>query len=134
MQVTNLEKRLALVEGREAAVVSQLRTAEAAAAEGESAAAENASLREQLRELKRDRSQLEQHKMVGLAGTQRGFGRPFHLTGAICWPACGMHGIVGICALCLSAQSLLSSGPLHFRATAASALEGASQERSITPR
>lgn len=64
VQVTNLEKRLALVEGREAAVVSQLRSAEAAAAEGESAAAENASLREQLRELKRDRGQLEHHKMV----------------------------------------------------------------------
>jgi hypothetical protein len=64
VQVTNLERRLALVEGREAAAVSQLRSAEAAAAEGESAAAENASLREQLRELKREKSQLEQHKMV----------------------------------------------------------------------
>lgn len=64
LQVTNLEKRLSLVEGREAAVVSQLRIAEAAAAEGETAAADNSSLREQLRELKRDRSQLEQHKMV----------------------------------------------------------------------
>jgi cell division protein FtsB len=60
----NLERRLSLVEGREAAVTSQLRTAEAAAAEGETAAAENASLREQLRELKRGSSQLEQHKMV----------------------------------------------------------------------
>lgn len=83
MQVTNLEKRLALVEGREAAVVSQLRTAEAAAAEGESAAAENASLREQLRELKRDRSHLEQHKMVGFMGTQPNIGLPFRL---MCMP------------------------------------------------
>jgi hypothetical protein len=64
LQVTNLEKRLALVEGREATAVSQLRIAEAAAAEAESAAAEASSLREQLRELKRDRSHLEQHKMV----------------------------------------------------------------------
>lgn len=62
--MTNLEKRLALIEGREAAVTSQLRTAEAAAAEGDAAAAENASLREQLRELKRERGQLEQHKNV----------------------------------------------------------------------
>lgn len=45
-------------------MTSQLRSAEAAAAEGESAAAENASLREQLRELKRDRGQLEHHRMV----------------------------------------------------------------------
>lgn len=67
-KVTNLEKRLALLEGREAAVTSQLRIAEAAAAEGDAAAAENASLREQLRELKRDKSQLEQHKNVSGAG------------------------------------------------------------------
>lgn len=120
--MTNLEKRLALVEGHEAAVVSQLRTAEAAAAEGESAAAENASLREQLRELKRDRSQLEQHKMVGFVGPSPTLGSPSisRAQSAGLRAAC-MEATMASCAWCLSAQSLLPNGLLHMRATATTA-------------
>jgi hypothetical protein len=62
--VANLERRLALLEGREAGLTSQLRSAEAAAAEADILAADNASLREQLRELQRQRGHLEHHKSV----------------------------------------------------------------------
>lgn len=64
MQVTNLERRLAAVEGREASLISELRSAHAAIAEKDAALAAAAGLREQLGELGRERAQLDHYKQV----------------------------------------------------------------------
>lgn len=64
LQVQALERRLSAAEGREAQLISELRSAEAAAAERDAAVAAAATLQERLGELGRDRSQLEHHKQV----------------------------------------------------------------------
>jgi hypothetical protein len=65
LQVASLERRLAAVEGREASLMAELRSAEAALAEHDASLAAAAGLREQLSELGRERGQLEHHKQVG---------------------------------------------------------------------
>jgi hypothetical protein len=59
-----LERRLAAVEGREASLIAELRSAEAMLAERDAALAAAAGLREQLGELGRERGQLQHHKQV----------------------------------------------------------------------
>jgi hypothetical protein len=65
MQVASLERRLAAVEGREASLMAELRSAEASLAERDAALAAAAGLREQLSESAQERGQLQHHKQVG---------------------------------------------------------------------
>lgn len=64
LQVASLERRLAAAEGREASLMAQLRSAEAALAERDAALAAAAALREQLGESAREAGQLQHYKQV----------------------------------------------------------------------